>query len=143
MAPYPGYLRSNTRANTPDIESTLFVINLSWRITLPASPGLSRRRKDTLLYNTRTLGAPLSRQVLFGMKGKVKPITNDSCIEYGQNISPGGTYTTKSAILNSSLPHTVIINLGKINTCKPLGRLCSASPNFLNTKSSTEGAGDH
>ena len=60
-----------------------------------------------------------------------------------KTLPPCGPYTTKSATLNSSLPHTGIISVGQINTCKLFDRLCTASHNCLNTKSATKGAGDH
>ena len=42
------------------------------------------------------------------------PRTKYSCIEDGQKVASGGLYNTKSAILNSSLLHTGIINYIKI-----------------------------
>ena len=144
MAPYRIYTRSNPRANTPDMEATIFGSNRSGRRTLTVPPGLSRNKKDTVLTSTRTLGAPLIHQGLYGMRGKIKPITNGLCIEDGKNTPPpGGTDTTKLYILNSGPPHTVIINLGKIKTCNILGCLCTAYPICLNTKSDTEGAESH
>ena len=143
MSPYPVQQRINPHANTPDMYATLFGSNQSFLITLPASPELSRSSKYTLLPTPRTLGVPLILQGLFGMRSKIKPRKNYSCIEEGQHYDPSGPYTTKSSMLNSSLPHTGIINLIQLKTCKMLFRLCTASPNCLNTKSSTEEAGAH
>ena len=65
-APYPGYLRSNPRDNTSDMDATLFGSNRSWRRTLPASPRIYRIMKYRVLNIPRTLGAPLICQGLCG-----------------------------------------------------------------------------
>ena len=94
-------MRINPRANTPDMEATLFGRNQSWNRILLPSHGLSCSIKDTVLTIPGTLGVPLSHQFLCGMGGETKPITNET-------FTPNGPYTTKSAISNNSLPHTRI-----------------------------------
>ena len=96
------------------MDATLFVSNRSWHRTLPVSPGIFCIGKDTVLTSTKTLGVPLSFQGLCVGRGETKPITNDSFIEDDQTKFYGGLYSTKLAILNISLPHTLVINLGQI-----------------------------
>ena len=120
------------------MEATLFGSYRIWSRTLPASLGLSCRRKDTVLTSIITLGVPLIHQVLCERRGEIKPRKNDLCIENGETFPPSGPYATNSAILKIIFPHTGIINLGQINRCKLLCRWFTASPNFLNTNSITE-----
>ena len=79
-----GYLGSNPCANTPEMESIFFGSNRSWHRTLPEYPELYRSSKETVLTSPRKLYSPLSRKCMCGMRGKIKPRTNDSCIEDGQ-----------------------------------------------------------
>ena len=125
------------------MEATLFGSNRSWSRTLPASLGLSCRRKDTVLTSIINLGVPLIHQVLCERRGEIKPRKNDLCIENGETFPPSGPYATNSAILKIIFPHTGIINLGQINIFKILGCLGTAYPNCINTKYATEGVGAH
>ena len=59
-------------------------------------------------------------------------------------ISPASElYTTKSATLINSLPHTGTIILEQIDTCNLFGSLCTDYPILLNTKSDTKGVVAH
>ena len=83
-----GYMRINPRANTPDMEATLFGSHQSWRRTLPESPGIYRSSKYTVLPSPRTLVAPLILQGLCGIRDETKPRTNDLYIIMANMFSP-------------------------------------------------------
>ena len=79
---------------------------LSWVHFTQATWTLPSSRKDTFLPSPITLGAHLSHQGLYGMRGKIKPRKNEPCIEDGHNPPPRwAVYHQVSHIEQQPYPH--------------------------------------